>query len=151
MTKAKHGRQTCVSSPSLTLWKTSGRKFIVLFIIRWKQSEKNPNLVNSYFLFRLYNHIQLSSNLMSGCDYSLFKVECFYFVFLKNGTYNLFHCWMWCYLPSQVRSNNWHSVCCVQLICTSEPNNQVQCSVISTRALARKTPKVFNRKSWLML
>lgn len=26
-------------------------------------------------LFRLYNHIQLSSNLMSGCDYSLFKVR----------------------------------------------------------------------------
>ncbi|XP_027018091.2 eukaryotic translation initiation factor 4E-1A isoform X1 [Tachysurus fulvidraco] len=25
----------------------------------------------------LYNHIQLSSNLMSGCDYSLFKVSCF--------------------------------------------------------------------------
>lgn len=24
--------------------------------------------------YRLYNHIQLSSNLMSGCDYSLFKV-----------------------------------------------------------------------------
>lgn len=44
----------------------------------------NPNLVNWCFLFRLYNHIQLSSNLMSGCDYSLFKVECFYIVFLKK-------------------------------------------------------------------
>lgn len=27
------------------------------------------------FPFSLYNHIQLSSNLMSGCDYSLFKVR----------------------------------------------------------------------------
>lgn len=32
-------------------------------------SGKKPSVI-----YRLYNHIQLSSNLMSGCDYSLFKV-----------------------------------------------------------------------------
>lgn len=30
--------------------------------------------IKLFVFHRLYNHIQLSSNLMSGCDYSLFKV-----------------------------------------------------------------------------
>lgn len=33
---------------------------------------------NSVLCFSLYNHIQLSSNLISGCDYSLFKVHLIY-------------------------------------------------------------------------
>lgn len=39
-------------------------------------------------LSRLYNHIQLSSNLMSGCDYSLFKVGLHLLSFLEPLRYS---------------------------------------------------------------
>lgn len=69
-TRAKHGRPTCASSPSLTRWKIFGRKQQLM-------STSPPvmeGLLTAALCFSLYNHIQLSSNLMSGCDYSLFKV-----------------------------------------------------------------------------
>lgn len=44
-----------------------------------------------FIYFSLYNHIQLSSNLMSGCDYSLFKVSPDLLLTLfKRSTINLF-------------------------------------------------------------
>lgn len=69
-TRAKHGRPTCASSPSLTRWKIFGRKQQLM--------SASPPVMEGFLTaalcFSLYNHIQLSSNLMSGCDYSLFKV-----------------------------------------------------------------------------
>lgn len=37
-------------------------------------SDRFSAITNVSCHFSLYNHIQLSSNLISGCDYSLFKV-----------------------------------------------------------------------------
>lgn len=81
MTKRKPGKQTSVSSPSLTRWKTSGRKYFIgeshlqhLTYIQTEWLTVSILCLSSCFP-SLYNHIQLSSNLISGCDYSLFKVR----------------------------------------------------------------------------
>lgn len=43
-------------------------------------------------VLRLYNHIQLSSNLMSGCDYSLFKVGLLLYGLFYFYNYKWSHC-----------------------------------------------------------
>lgn len=65
-----HCRREQSSKMSLKFCKLSS-----FFLFFWQSS--------ALFTFRLYNHIQLSSNLMSGCDYSLFKVSSM--PFLKGG------------------------------------------------------------------
>ena len=61
--------------------------YILAFIFRWalwffkndksKTWQANLRLISKFDtvedFWALYNHIQLSSNLMPGCDYSLFK------------------------------------------------------------------------------
>lgn len=91
MTRAKVGQKICVSSPSLTQWKISGRECFSLVIYwshiiipflsynkAWKfEWQIMMDLTWHHFLWllRLYNHIQQPSKLGFGCDYSLFKVR----------------------------------------------------------------------------
>lgn len=66
----------CFSLPALLRWLDH------LLLMMWIQ-DPNWNIP----LCRLYNHIQLSSNLLSGCDYSLFKVNAFKFPQLATSVY----------------------------------------------------------------
>lgn len=160
MTKAKLGRQTCVSSPSLTLWKTSGREFIAVFLIiiikkkTTKKNQTNGQTCNPCdpCVLRLYNHIQLSSNLMSGCDYSLFKVGLllyclfFFFFFLMATINDSTASWIWCNLLTLLRRDERHGrILSFHMYCKSV------LSSLRLELLLEQSRGVFNSKPRLML